>query len=161
LQAPFVVWGFAFDAVGNIYAPGPAAGRILLFDPTGATVVNPFAVGPDAPQALAFGRDGTGATEARLFATELRIGQLIEVNPAGVAHPGLPLGFSAPAFTREAAVAALLGAGGLSAADLQVLDGLGNHNGRYDVGDLRAYLITLGGVPGVTTPAQPRPKGHP
>jgi len=154
LSAPFVVWGFAFDVGGNIYAPGPVAGRILLFDPTGTTVVNPFAVGPDAPQALAFGRDGSGASEARLFATEMRAGQLIELNPAGVGQRGLPVGFVPPSFTLEAAIASLLGAGGLSAADAQLLDALGNHNGRYDVGDFQAYLRTAGGLPGSAVAAQ-------
>ena len=161
LGAPFVIWGFAFDVAGNIYAPSPVAGRILLFDPTGTTVVDPFAIGPDAPQAVAFGRDGNGATEARLYATELRAGQVIEVNPSGVGHPGLPLGFVPPSFTLDVAAASLLGAGGLSAADLQFLDGLGNHNGRYDVGDFQAYLRTLGGLPGSAAAAQRQAGSHP
>ncbi|MGH7539135.1 MAG: pre-peptidase C-terminal domain-containing protein [Gemmatimonadales bacterium] len=126
----FVIWGFAFDVAGNIYAPSPAAGRITLFDPTGTLVADPFAVGPDAPQAVAFGRDGTGATVARLFATELRIGRLIEVNPAGVGQRGHPVGYVAPPLTPDVAAASLLGAGALSAADVQYLDALGNHNGR-------------------------------
>ena len=137
--AAFVIWGFAFDVAGNIYAPAPAAGRITLFDPAGVMLADPFAVGPDAPQAVAFGRDGTGATVARLFATDPRVSRLLEVNPAGVAHPGLP-GFIPPPFPTDVAVASLLGGAGLSAADRQYLDGLGNHNGRYDVGDLAAYL---------------------
>jgi hypothetical protein len=161
LGAPFVIWGFAFDLAGNIYAPSPVAGRILLFDAAGRTLADPFAVGPDAPQAVAFGRDGTGATEARVFATEMRIGQVIEVNPAGVAQRGLPMGFVPPAFTRDVAINGLLGAGGLSAADQQLLDAIGNHNGRYDVGDLRAYLMTLGGAPSAATPAQRRAGSQP
>lgn len=154
----FIVWGFAFDVAGNIYAPAPVVGRIELFGPTGAKLADPFAVGPDAPQALAFGRDGTGATVARVFATEPRMGRVIEVNPAGVAHPGLPVGFTA-AFTPEVAAASLLGGGGLSAADLQFLDALGNRNGRFDVGDLRAYLATLGGLPGTAAAAVQRRPG--
>ena len=142
-----IIWAFAFDVAGNIYAPLPTVGRIKLFDPTGTPLSDPFAVGPDAPQALAFGRDGAGSTVARLFATEPLIGRVIEVNPAAVAHPGLPVGFTAP-FTPEAAAAGLLGGAGLSAADRQFLDGIGNRNGRFDVGDFQAYLRTLNGLPG-------------
>jgi len=142
-----LIWAFAFDVAGNIYVPAPTAGRIQLFDGTGTVLTDPFAVGPDAPQAVAFGRDATGATVARLFATDPQAGRVIEMNPAGVAHPGLPVGFTAP-FTPEAAAAGLLGGDGLSVADRQFLDGIGNHNGRFDVGDFQAYLRTLNGLPG-------------
>jgi sugar lactone lactonase YvrE len=155
-----VIWAFAFDTQGNLYAPAPAEGRIKLFDPEGRPLADPFAVGPDAPQVVAFGRDGTGATVRRLFATESRIGTLTEVNPAGLEHPGLPLGgYVPPAFTPDVAAAGLLGAGGLSAADLEYLDALGNHNGRYDVGDLQAYLRVVGGLPAsaAAAAAHPRP----
>lgn len=145
-----VLWAFAFDVAGNFYVPSPVTGRIKLFGPTGAALADPFAVGPDAPEVVAFGRDGTGATVARVFATEPLIGRVIEVNAAGVAHRGLPVGFTAR-FMPEVAAAGLLGAGGLSAADLQYLDGLGNRNGRYDVGDFQAYLRTLNGLPGTQT----------
>ncbi len=65
-----------------------------------------------------------------------------------MAHPGQPVGYVAPPIPLDVAAASLLGGGGLSAADLQYLDALGNHNGRYDVGDLQAYLRTVGGLPG-------------
>jgi len=148
LRSAFIIWAFAFDVAGNIYAPAPAAGRIQLFDATGAIVADTFAIGPDAPQAVAFGRDATGATVARLFATDPRVGRVFEVNPAGVAHPGQPVGYVAPPIPLDVAAASLLGGGGLSAADLQYLDALGNNNGRYDVGDLQAYLRTVGALPG-------------
>src|SRR5439155_1091141 len=86
------------QSAGGIYGPAPAAGRIQLFDATGAIVADTFAIGPDAPQAVAFGRDATGATVARLFATDPRVGRVFEVNPAGVAHPGQPVGYVAPRF---------------------------------------------------------------
>jgi len=143
-----LIWAFAFDVAGNVYAPLPTAARIKLFDATGTALADPFAVGVDAPQVMAFGRDATGATVARLFATDPTAGRVIEVNPAGVAHPGLPVGVAAPSFTAEVAAAALLGAGGLSAADVQYLDALGNQNGHYDVGDFQAFLRTLHGLPG-------------
>ncbi len=150
-----VLWAFAFDMAGNIYAPAPAAGRIKLFDSNGTILADLFAVGPDAPQALAFGRDGTGATVARLFATELRVAQLIEVNPAGVGRPGHPVGFTA-SFAVDVAVASLLGGGGLSAAEMAFLDAMGNRNGRYDVGDLQSYLRLTGNLPGTAESAVPR-----
>ena len=151
---PFVIWGVAFDVAGNLYAPAPAAGRMTLFDPTGTPLADPFAVGPDAPQVVAFGRDATGATVARLFATDPQIGRLFEVNPAGVALRGLPAGYVPLAFTPAVAAASLLGAGTLSAADSQHLDALGNHNGRYDVGDLQAYIRTVGGLVGAAAAPQ-------
>lgn len=154
LSNPAVIWGLAFDVAGNIYVPAPTAGTIKLFDSTGVVVADPFAVGPDAPQAVAFARDRTGATVARLLATDPRIGRLFEVNPAAVLDPGLPVGYAAP-FTRDVAAAGLLGAGGLNAADEQYLDALGNHNGRYDVGDLRAYLTRIGALPGAAAELRP------
>ena len=146
LRDSFVIWAFSFDIVGNIYVAVPTAGRLQLFDRTGTLVADLFAVGPDSPQGLAFGRDATGATVARLFATDVVSGRLIEMNPAGVAHRGLPVGFTAR-FTPEVAAAGLLGGGGLSASDQQYLDELGNRNGRFDVGDFQAYLRTLNGLP--------------
>jgi len=154
-----LIGAFAFDVAGNIYATSPVAGSIKLFDPTGTVLADPFSVGPDAPKAVAFGRDGTGATVARLFATDPRVGRLIEMNPAGVALRGLPVGQVPPPFTLDAAAAGLLGGASLSAADLQYLDALGNHNGRYDVGDFQAYLRSVGGLPvaAAMATAQPRP----
>jgi sugar lactone lactonase YvrE len=144
------ILSLGFDVKGNMYAPLPAAGRIDLFDPVGRLVHGPFAVGPDAPQTVAFARDGTGATLARVFATDTRLGRVIELNPAGVVAPGLPLGFQAP-FTVELAAASLLGAPGLGMADLELLDAFGNHNGRYDIGDFHAYIRAAGGLPDATS----------
>jgi hypothetical protein len=63
----------------------------------------------------------------------------------------------APPFTIDVAAEGLLGAGGLSAADERYLDALGNHNGRYDVGDLQAYLRLVGGLSAPASTAQRRP----
>lgn len=136
-------WAFVFDVDGNIYVPQPVAGRIMLFDANGATLGNPFALSPDAPRTLAFGREATGVTTARLFVTDATAGRLLELNPAGAIRPGLPVGYVAPHFSADVAAAALLGGAALSPADRQYLDAIGNHNGRYDVGDLQALLRTL------------------
>ncbi len=141
-----LIWAFAFDVAGNIYAPMPTIGRIKLFDPAGTPLADPFIVGVDAPQVVAFGRDGAGATVARIVVTDPQVGRVLEVNPAGVQHPGLPVGFTAP-FTPEVAAASLLGDAGLSAAQLRFLDEVGNRNGRFDVGDFQAYLRTINGLP--------------
>lgn len=155
---PVLIWAFAFDVAGNIYAPAPTVGSLKLLDPSGTALADPFAVGPDAPQVVAFGRDATGATVARLYATDTQIGRVIEMNPAGVEHPGQPLGY-APSLTTDAAAAGLLGDGTLSAADEHYLDMLGNRNGRYDIGDLQAYLRTVGGLPGAARAAAQRRPG--
>ncbi len=159
LEDTFVIWAFAFDVAGNVYIPAPTAGRIQLFDRTGTSVADPFAVGPDAPQAVAFGRDATGATLARLFATDPQVGRLIEMNPAGVQHRGLPVGFVARPVTLDVAAAGLLGGNRLSEADEQYLDGLGNRNGRYDVGDFQAYLRLVGTPPGTAATTTQRRSG--
>ena len=116
-------------------------------------MADPFAVGPDAPVTVAFARDATGATLARLFATDPLAGTVIEMNPAGVVHRGLPVGYVQRPFALDVAAASLLGADGLSADDRAWLDAQGNHNGRYDVGDLQAYLRAVGALPGTTAPA--------
>jgi len=148
LGARFVLWGFAFDVTGRIYAPAPEAGRLLAFEASGATRADPYAVGPDAPIAMAFARDETGVTLARLFATDRLVGQVIEVNPASVPDRGLALGILPPPFSLEVAAQALLGVGVLSPSDLQYLDALGNRNGRYDVGDFAAFVRTVQALEG-------------
>ena len=151
-----VIWGFAFDIAGNIYAPMPVAGRITLFDLAGNRLSDPFSVGPDTPEVVAFGRTETGTTVARLFATDLGTGRVIEMNPAGVRNPGQQAGFTA-LFTVSQAAASLLGKNALRAVDLLFLDDIGNHNGRYDVGDLQAYLRALGEISG-TVPGLAEPR---
>ena len=150
-----VIWAFAFDVAGNVYVPSPVAG-IKVFDPTGTPLVDPFAAGLGTPLAVAFGRDATGATLARLFVTDGSVPALLEVNPAGVAHAGQPVGFVPPPFAAEVAAAGLLGAG-VSDADARYLDAQGNHNGRYDIGDLQAYLKLLGELPGGAAAVLRRP----
>jgi len=81
---------------------------------------------------------GTGALALTLRVTDAR----------GVSSPDLVVPLSASAWV--AAEARLLqsllrtGAAPLSALELEHLDAEGNANGRYDVGDLRAYLIRQG-----------------
>ncbi len=154
-----LIRAFTFDVAGDTYAPTPATGRIVRFDAAGRSSSDPFAVGPDAPMAVAFGRDGAGATVARLFATDPNAGTVIELNPTGIPYPGLPAGRPTPLFAPGTAAGDLLGAGGLSDDDRRLLDALGNHNGRYDAGDLRAYLGAIE-PPSDTTTTAARPQGR-
>ena len=52
------------------------------------------------------------------------------------------IAISAPVLTAAAVLDHLLSAGHLSAPELRYLDLLGNRNGRLDVGDVRAWLLT-------------------
>ncbi len=49
-----------------------------------------------------------------------------------------------PQLARAVVLDALLSGGTLAPAEQRFLDALGNHNGRFDVGDARAYLIDQG-----------------
>jgi hypothetical protein len=67
------------------------------------------------------------------------------------------VGFVPPPLTPDVAAASLLGGGNLSPAELQYLDAVGNHNGRYDVGDLQAYLRLVGSAAGAASATPSRP----
>jgi subtilisin len=54
----------------------------------------------------------------------------------------------------EVAASALFGAGSVSSLQLQMLDLLGNANGRYDVGDFLAYFDRTGEAPSAATMAR-------
>ncbi len=152
LTAQTTMWGFAFDVAGTLYVPNPVVGRIIAFGPTGTVLHDPFVLETTAPFAVAFGRTAGGATNARLYAADAGVGELVEVNPAGVPNAGLPLGYT-PSFTAALAAQELLGGGGLSPQDQAVLDALGNRNGRYDTGDFRAYLQRTGLIPAASPEA--------
>ena len=143
---------FAFDADGNIYVPNLSEGTALsegtvtLYGPNGAVLTDPFSWWPVKPSAVVFGRNPDGTPNSRLFALDGV--RLLELNPAGVRSRGLPLGRTTN-ITVTAAVKGLLRNAGLSDADRAFLAGLGNENGRYDVGDLRAFLLAMGELDGV------------
>jgi hypothetical protein len=66
---------------------------------------------------------------------------------AQTADQSLTLSVGAPALTTAAVLGVLLGTGGtLSADEIRYLDLLGNRNGRYDVGDFRAFIDKTGGT---------------
>jgi sugar lactone lactonase YvrE len=136
---------FAFDADGNIYVPNLSEGTVTLYGPSGAVLTDPFSWWPENPSAVVFDRNADGTPNSRLFALDGV--RLLELNPAGVRSRGLPLGRTTN-ITVAAAVKGLLRNAGLSDADRAFLAGLGNDNGRYDVGDLRAFLLATGELEG-------------
>lgn len=133
------IMGFAFDIEGNIYV-SKRDGTIALYRGDGTVLEDPFARTPTSPGWLAFGRNPDGSTNSRLFVVN-GDGTLAELNPAGIRAPGAPVGYA----TSAEAVADLLRSGGvLGTAERAFLDAVGNRNGRYDVGDLRAFLVLTG-----------------
>lgn len=141
------IGGLAFDVEGNLYVTHPMSGGISLYDRNGAEIWNPYAWVPGAPRAIAFGRNADGSINGRLFVlsnTNLgrqpppQNGTIYELHSSESPPP------PPPAVTVEQAVAELLHPGRLSTEQLATLDQRGNSNGRYDIGDLRAFLIANG-----------------
>jgi sugar lactone lactonase YvrE len=225
--------GLAFDKDGYVYVGTGYTNQIHLYSPTFELVGDVFAqVNVNGPLELAFGRDASGVTTARLFATNSGAtdpalhGTLVELNPSGIRAAGWSVGASLlrlattaidtavmgapyadtlrleaeggtarwallqgvlppgvaldtatgvlagvpaaagsfeftvrvtvgaqqgygrftlavrqPTVSLDDAVDLLLGVtGALSDAEQTFLDLQGNHNGRYDIGDLRAWL---------------------
>ena len=136
LQTAVNIVGLAIDAAGNFYITSSTDNHVYRYSSTGTAVDDPFASQLNAPIGIAFGRNTDGSMTSRLFAVE-HGGRFVELNPAGVDQRGAPVGFA----TSSQAITDLLKAGPLSDAQRKVLDHIGNKNGRYDVGDLRAFLI--------------------
>ena len=136
LTVPWTVYDIAIDTDGNLYLADANDNRVYRYSAFGALLDNPFAT-VDQAMGVAFGRDGDGSMNKRLFVVEYN-GTLVELNSAGVPAAGVPVGFATP----RQAIADLLRPGtALSDMQRQVLDVIGNKNGRYDTGDLRAFLI--------------------
>ena len=94
--------GLAFDEDGYLYVANGFLGMVLLFSPTYDTVEAPFAVtNLGGPINLAFGRDASGATTSRLFASNGGFvlappyrGGIVETNPDGMRASGWSVGAS-------------------------------------------------------------------
>ncbi len=63
--------------------------------------------------------------------------------------------------TPDAAAAALLGEGGVSEAQLNALDRLGNRNGRYDLGDMLSWAVRCRRAERSNRPRRRRARCHP
>lgn len=141
-----------FDVQGNAYWTRQAteasdANRIILADENLAVIADTFASLAAAPCAIAFGRNATGAMTNHLFVS-LRDGSIVELNSAGISAAGVPeVGLSLGDLDESEVVNEILGvASQITSNHTHFLDVIGNNNGSYDVGDLRAYLVTTGVV---------------
>ncbi len=104
IQAPSFLEALAFDVDGNLYVANGFLGNVILYAADGSAVDDPFAfTNLGGPINLAFGRDGDGTTNARLFAANQGFnlsppfaGGIVEMNPAGIRAPGWPLTAAVP-----------------------------------------------------------------
>ncbi len=147
--------GIAFDKDGYLYVANGYLGKVILLDPTGQVVSDPFAqTNLGGPIHLAFLRSAAGAMTARLVADNFGYnlsppyaGGIVEMNPAGMRAAGFRVGVNLSPLTIVTVAAAsdhLLGGVPLDAARQRYLDAHGNNNGRLDVGDFRSYLRANG-----------------
>jgi len=139
-NTPWSISDFAFDEPGNFYVTSDSDSRVYRYSPLGAPLDAPLATA-NVPTAVAFARAPDGAMTTRLFVLESG-GRLVELASTATREAGAPVGFA----TVSQVIGDLLRPGnGLTDAQRQVLDSFGNRNGRYDVGDLRAFF-TLNGT---------------
>lgn len=152
-QSDHGVGGMTFDTQNNMYVSTPGFG-VLKVGSSYQLLADPFALSNlDLSGNTAFLRDASGNMTSRLVATNLGTtdalaGLLVEMNPAGVTAPGIRIGTDLESFTISVAQAAehLLVGGVLDAAEEEFLDGRGNGNDQFDVGDLRAMLHPASGA---------------
>lgn len=136
------VGGMTFDTEGSMYVSTPASG-LLKVGSDYELISDPF-----ASSNLSFSgnsvflRTASGDMTSRLVASNLTGGHLVEMNPAAVTAPGIRVGTDLERVTLSAdeAAQALLGDLEVGVDMLGYLDGQGNGNGEFDVGDLRALV---------------------
>ena len=141
-------YGMAFDADGYLYVASTSPDEIRLYTPALAPTGAAFAItGLDGSFNIAFARNGAGAMTKDLLVGNAgegpasAAGTIVRLNPGGVRAVGWRVGLDIPAILLAAAASHLMGAAGeLTAAQLQYLDSQGNRNGRYDLGDFRAFV---------------------
>ena len=100
---------------------------------------------------------------SRLFATNYGYnllspyaGGIVEMRNAAMRGHGFRVGVDAPSVSLSEAVNHLLGSSQLSIEGQNYLDLQGNKNGRYDIGDFRAYLRAQGQLPAAASTAERR-----
>lgn len=148
-------WGKAFDELGNLYwthTPEEEGDvpRVALYAPDGSITEHTLVSEVEDPCHVAFGRDPGGSTNSRLFVSQRRSGNILEVNSAGVLAAGWPVvGLSLSEIDEEDCADAAVGVpAAVSENESTFLDAIGNSNGSYDVGDFRAYLVRTNVVDG-------------
>lgn len=146
LESTPIIFGFAFDATGDVYVPIDQLGRVNRYGPDGSVVADPLSISPQFPNAVAFGRGTDGAMESRLFVVD-DFSTILELNSAGVPNAGATPGPDALDVSTEAAADELLGGGsGLTPEEEDLLDNLGNRDGTFDLGDFRNFLQITGEI---------------
>ena len=155
--------GLAFDADGYLYVSTYAPAEVRLYTPSMTAHTIPFAFSNlDGPFNIAFARDGNGAMTRDLLVAnagsgpQTSPGTIVRLNSSGVRAVGLRVGVDIPTILISGAAAHLMGVSGqLTAAQVTYLDMQGNRNGRYDLGDFRAFVRSQ--TPPSTTAQQVRP----
>ncbi len=132
---PAIASDFALDANGNFYLASSTDNRIYRYSAFGAPQASPLATAT-APAGITFGRNADGSMNNHVFVVE-NGGRLVELSSGATSELGAPIGFA----TIAQVIGDLLKPGALTDAQRHVLDTIGNKNGRYDVGDLRAFLL--------------------
>lgn len=141
-----------FDVDGNAYWAHESVDALdthrMILAGSDMTVTDPaFASFSEGPCSHVFGRDTDGTTNNRQYVS-LRDGSIVELNSAGIASPGYPdTGLELAGIDEQGCVDEILGqASQVTGDELYFLDVIGNHDGTYDVGDFRAYLVATGTI---------------
>lgn len=159
----------AFDADGNIYATNYNLGVVQKYAPDGTVLEDVFALGVESPGLIAFGRDSDGTPNTTIYVSDREGGidrpdglnvptdgaeMIVELNAAGPDAPGARDGVSVEMLSDVNVADALMGVlDALTDGEKDFLDFMGNDNGQFDVGDLRAYLLYTGAIPEGTSSA--------
>ena len=155
--------GLAFDADGYLYVSSYSPAEVRLYTPAMTVQTAPFALSNlDGPFNLAFTRDANGAMTRDLLVANAGSGPasspgtIVRLNSTGVRAVGARVGVDIPTILIADAAAHLMGgADQLTTAQLNYLDMQGNRNGRYDIGDFRAFVRSQ--MPPSTSTSQVRP----
>ncbi|HSG81956.1 MAG TPA: hypothetical protein VLC48_06895, partial [Gemmatimonadota bacterium] len=150
------------DGDGNFYLTNSEYGEVARYGPTGTLLEDPFARTPNSPRFIRFGRDADGKPNTTLYISDYEEGgprspemnpptegsELIStLNPDAVDTPGVG-NAAMDVLVDDDIAAALMGdPDALNDGEMDFLDFMGNQNGEFDIGDLRAYLIYIGVLP--------------
>jgi hypothetical protein len=151
-----------FDANGNIYVT--QTGVVALYAADGTLLDDTFSLTVNDPWRIIFGRDADGSPNTQLYVTDWQDGgvtvsspaqvpsdgstAIVKLNAAGVETPGAQVGLSVDLMSDDDVAEALMGdPDAVTDGEKEFLDFMGNQNGQFDVGDLRAYLIYIGVLP--------------
>jgi hypothetical protein len=163
ISAPPYLESMAFDADGYLYVANGYLGTVLLYDPNGQLVSDPFARSNlGGPIYLAFARAATdGSMTSRLFASNYGynlaapyVGSIVEMRQAAMRGAGFRIGVDLLAISTASLPAGVMGAD--YTATLQVTSPPGTPSWSIAFGALPPGVIitsTTGVISGVPTTA--------